>query len=294
MDEGIVSFKNRMPFIKHTILSHSVCIYDKRWEESLSVLAEIAAKEVVDLERKLDRLETNALEEPSPDFKEARWFALQPFEAITLPFSPDFGVRVAAMWARFFTATARQDPVRRGDRWDSPRQETRQLRVAMIASNWGSHPVIFGLEGLFQYLGRSSGAIANSVQNRSGCSDSIRWYGMGTSKQENFGAEFRAPCVEWRQTEPLKTAKARSRVRSAIDDLRIDVLVDLYGWTAGGDLMLFANRAAPLQVGKSWFGPFALECYFYVVDKLFFFLSHPFPLFFASVSASFFAQCILM
>ncbi len=110
------------------------------------------------------------------------------------------------------------------------------LRIGLVSADLNDHPVAYFLMPLLKHMPR----------------DDVHWVAYHTSARETpYTQALRTRCHTWRQVEDLDFDTLTQRI---VDD-RIDVLVDLAGFTAGHRLEVFARRPAPLQL--SWLGYFA-------------------------------------
>jgi protein O-GlcNAc transferase len=109
----------------------------------------------------------------------------------------------------------------------SPRRG-RQLRLAFVSADMGSHSVAYFLEPILQELDRSRFHLILFPTI-------IR---PGPRAQR-----FRELADQYLSLADLSDSQAADRIRL----LHVDVLVDLTGHTAGGRLGVFAHRAAPVQ-----------------------------------------------
>lgn len=119
-------------------------------------------------------------------------------------------------------------------RYPNPPDPGRKIRVGYVSADFNQHPVAYFIDpvlaardrGVFDVVCYSSGRVDEWTRR-------IRGYGQ-----------------QWRQTDRLGDAE----LAQLIEQDRIDILVDLSGFTLGNRLLAFARKPAPVQV--SWLGYF--------------------------------------
>ena len=109
------------------------------------------------------------------------------------------------------------------------RNPERRLRIGFVSPDFRNHPVAFFLEGLL--------CACDPSQLEVFCYANL---GRGDEVTERLRKHVHA----WRNIVGLKDAEAAALVRQD----GIDILIDLAGHTAGNRLLLFARKAAPVQV----------------------------------------------
>jgi protein O-GlcNAc transferase len=147
-----------------------------------------------------------------------------PFTILAFSSSLDEQLRCARLFSRRFPLSAH--PHWRGEIYKHDR-----IRVAYVSSDFRQHAVSCILAGMFE------------------CHDRSKFEVMGISLGPDDGSEMRGRLQ--RAFEHFVDARALSDddVASHIRKAEIDILIDLNGFTAGARFGIFANRAAPLQVG---------------------------------------------
>ena len=118
----------------------------------------------------------------------------------------------------------------------APQGPQRRLRVGVLSADLGEHPVGY----FFQALLCSEAAAHADWIAYSG----LRW-------DDGLHLQLRQRCEAWHDSGHWSTEVLCQRIA----DDRIDVLLDLSGYTQGGRADVLARRVAPLQV--SWLGYFA-------------------------------------
>lgn len=112
----------------------------------------------------------------------------------------------------------------------------RRLRIGYVSGDFCNHPVGYFLESIIEHHNRDSFEIfcySNNVRD------------------DDTTLHLRNKADNWRTITPMDDDSARGQI---LQD-RIDILVDLSGHTAKNRLIVFARRAAPIQI--TWLGYFA-------------------------------------
>ncbi len=115
----------------------------------------------------------------------------------------------------------------------NPPNPERRLRVGYVSPDFRTHSVSYFVEPLL--AGHDRDAVEVFCYAEVPCPDAVT-------------ARFQALADGWRSTVGLTDAEVAERIRED----RIDVLVDLAGYTAKNRLLAFAERPAPVQV--TWLG----------------------------------------
>uniref|UniRef100_UPI00404893D3 O-linked N-acetylglucosamine transferase, SPINDLY family protein n=1 Tax=Cyanobium sp. TaxID=2164130 RepID=UPI00404893D3 len=128
-----------------------------------------------------------------------------------------------------------------GDRIREP-IEQRKLRVGYLSSDFCNHPV-----------GRFILPILEKHNQQE-----IEVIGLNTGKiQDDIHREIRSCCHEWIDIQ-FNTDLEAARI---ISDLKLDILVELGGYTAGSRIGILCHRPAPLQWSYlGYFAPTYLDC----------------------------------
>lgn len=123
--------------------------------------------------------------------------------------------------------------------WHSPCDSTRKsLRIAVISPDLHEHPVGYFLSGLLTHVDTAAVTwLAYSDYNPRALSP--------------WAQALRARFAKVRNTTGLSDAE----IAASVYDDRVDVLLDLTGWTRGQRLGVFAHHPAPVQL--AWLGYFA-------------------------------------
>ncbi len=142
--------------------------------------------------------------------------------------SPADLLREHKLWDDRHTPTGEAPP-----RWLVDRQLPRPLKIAVLTSDLGEHPVarltVAAFEGLAQL---PCTLVAYNDRNQ----------------QDPLSQRLRRTFHEWRDVAPLSSPQVAEMIRQD----RIDVLFDLAGHTRGMRLSVFAERPAPVQI--TWLG----------------------------------------
>lgn len=134
-------------------------------------------------------------------------------------------------------ALVRQVAARR--QWQVDGLPGRRLRVGLVSTDFRQHPVAYFLENVLR-----------SLKNRHG--DSLELLAYHCDGREDAMTQRLKPFFgQWRQCAALPD----SALADLVYDDRVDILIDLIGYTARPRLGAFAARPAPVQV--SWLGYFA-------------------------------------
>jgi predicted O-linked N-acetylglucosamine transferase (SPINDLY family) len=109
----------------------------------------------------------------------------------------------------------------------------RRLNVGYVSPDFMRHPVGYFIESVLAAHDRQK----------------FNVFAYMTSKgEDDVTRRLRGQCEYWRDISLVSDENAADRIRAD----GIDILVDLAGHTAGGRLLLFARKPAPIQV--SWLG----------------------------------------
>jgi predicted O-linked N-acetylglucosamine transferase (SPINDLY family) len=122
-------------------------------------------------------------------------------------------------------------------RWASAENPAR-LRIGVVSADLKLHPVAQFLEGILQ---------ASQGRNI----DWLAYSNLSPAKEDALTARLKPLFADWRTVDTLSD----EALAQQIHDDRIDILIDLSGYTDGHRLPVFARRPAPLQI--SWLGYFA-------------------------------------
>jgi protein O-GlcNAc transferase len=108
------------------------------------------------------------------------------------------------------------------------RNPDRRLRVSYVSADFAVHSVSYFLQPLLEAHDRAA----------------VEIFGYSNVRVPDASTEaLRKRCDHWRPIQALSDEKAAELVRQD----QIDVLVDLSGHSAGGRLLIFARRPAPVQ-----------------------------------------------
>ncbi len=137
---------------------------------------------------------------------------------------PDTGPKEQLHYRRAYSATlphrSRRFPAKNRDRG-------RPLRVGYVSGNFAEHSAAYAFQPII-----------------TGHSEAIQPICYSTWQEDPATARFQRPHVSWVDARGWDTHQILQRI--LLDD--VDILVDLAGHTAGGQLPMFAQRAAPIQV----------------------------------------------
>lgn len=124
-------------------------------------------------------------------------------------------------------------PDKHSELLSADRQPARPLRLGFVSGDLCDHPVARFIEPIWTGLDRSKFSV-HAYMTRAG--------------NDDVSERLRSKADTWHQVANTSDDNLLALIRSH----QIDVLFDLSGHTAGNRLMVFARRAAPLQV--SWIG----------------------------------------
>ncbi len=116
---------------------------------------------------------------------------------------------------------------------DNVRDPEKKLRLGLVSSDFGVHPVGYFLIGALENLDRSQMEVA-CYSDR--------------PLEDAMTKRFQAVATIWRNVIGLRDDKLAEQVRAD----QIDILVDLAGHTARNRLLMFARKPAPIQL--TWAG----------------------------------------
>lgn len=163
-----------------------------------------------------------------------------PFFAHSLIDSPEFHRKVAELHYMQFRPGI--------DTYETPRHpENRRIHIAYFSSDMGAHPVGNLLAGVIEAHDREQFEITVfSFRNH--------W---GLTRERIHKASERFVNAEFMTDEEIVDL-ARS--------LKVDIAIDLNGYTSGGRTGVFTRRAAPLQVNYIGFlGTMGSDCHDYII-----------------------------
>lgn len=109
----------------------------------------------------------------------------------------------------------------------------RRLRLGYVSPDFRGHPVAFFLEPVLEAHRREAFEVT--------CYSNV-------ARPDDLTARFAALADHWRPIHGLPDGQVADEIRAD----RIDILVDLAGFTTGGRLLVLARKPAPVQV--SWLG----------------------------------------
>lgn len=116
------------------------------------------------------------------------------------------------------------------------KDEGRPLRVGMVSANFSRHPVGYMILPALDHMDK----------------DQVHFYGysdLKVGKNDDFTARIQENCQSWVKTLGMNDDELYDQIRRD----EIDILLDLTGHAEGGGrLLVFARRAAPVQV--EWIG----------------------------------------
>ncbi len=143
---------------------------------------------------------------------------------ITADLDPYSGPEAQLKYRKAYSATlphrSRRFPAKNRDRG-------RPLRVGYVSGNFAEHSAAYAFQPII-----------------AGHSPAIEPICYSTWQQDHATARFQRPHIRFVDCRGWNTHQILQRI--LLDD--VDILVDLSGHTAGGQLEVFAQRAAPIQV----------------------------------------------
>ncbi len=133
--------------------------------------------------------------------------------------------------ARYPQAPARMSPAAvTGPDMRADARADRRIRVAYVSADFGEHPVSQALVGVLEHHDRRHFEVIG--------------VSLAASREDATAQRLRAACDQW-----LEVGDSSDRDAAAtLAERRVDIAVDLMGFTQGMRLGIFAHRAAPVQV----------------------------------------------
>ena len=150
--------------------------------------------------------------------------AISPFSFLASSGSAAAQLRCARTWI------ADRHPASPAPMWAGERYRNDRIRVAYLSADFRDHPVSFLTARLFELHDRQRfEPIAISFRR---------------AAKDTTGRRLSAAFGQWLDVSGMSDRAVAERIR----DLRIDIAVDLMGFTTGGRTGVFAHRPAPIQV----------------------------------------------
>jgi protein O-GlcNAc transferase len=172
--------------------------------------------------------------------------SVEPFRTFSLPVSPEFHGRVAQSRARWIAAGMAEVKSRCGFRY--PPREGGRLRIGYVSADFRQHPTAHLMRSLF------------GLHDRGGFE--IYAYSLHKGDGSAYYQKISRDCDHFVDVTELSNREAAERIQAD----RIDILVDLMGYTRYARPEIFALEPAPIQVSYLGFaGTTSAECMDYVL-----------------------------
>jgi len=150
--------------------------------------------------------------------------AANPFVVLALSASPALQLKAAQIWVRHTSAITGALPT-------LPRAaEGPKIRVGYFSADYHDHATAHLIAGLFE---------AHDASRFQVCA-----FSYGPDSRDGMRRRLRAACETFLEVREKSDADVAQLARS----LKIDIAVDLKGYTEDGRTGIFASRAAPLQI----------------------------------------------
>ena len=148
----------------------------------------------------------------------------EPFSFLAISSSPAAQLRCAQTWV------ADKCPETADSRWNGPLYRHARIRIAYLSADFSDHPVAFSVAELFETHDRSKFEV------------------LGVSFGPDNKSEIRKRLERAVDRFIDVRGKSDREVAQQLRDLEVDIAVDLNGFTQGNRAVVFAQRAAPVQV----------------------------------------------
>lgn len=174
-------------------------------------------------------LARNLIDDAAKRSKESSVWVLRAWIHSNLNQNPAHTLAVYQDWGRRFAdpLTRKASPLIVQDR-----DPARRLRVGYVTADFREHSIAFFMQPVLKHH--------NPEQ--------VEVHVFSGGVEDHITKSMRESVSHWHEVSALTDEELHQLIRS----LRIDVLVDLSGHTEGGRLLVFARRAAPVQV--TWLG----------------------------------------
>ena len=171
--------------------------------------------------KKLDRLTASSL-------SQNMIYGETPFNAIVSHDLPQRSLKIAKLWAVNIAAAEKNPPFK----FDSSRIriEKSPLRIGYLSGNFTDHPVAHLIKSMF------------AAHNRK--KFEIYGYCFGKGDKMGFRSQIKKGCDKFYDIDKLSFEETARRIYKD----KIDILVDLMGYTDGSRFEIFAKHPAPIQV----------------------------------------------
>lgn len=152
---------------------------------------------------------------------------LNPFEALSSPLSPEQCLAIAKAWARDIeTKVAYQE-----QNFSFRAEPRERLRVGYLSNDFGNHATAHLIQSLF------------SLHDRMRIESFV--YSFSVDTDSAYLRRIQSDCDNFVDVQTLSDAAVAQRIFAD----KIDILVDLKGFTQNTRLPILAMRPAPIQVG---------------------------------------------
>jgi len=211
-------------------LARAVRIYEKVL--SLSPDFSDALDQLIDILRCL--CEWKKLKKYSRKLDQMTGLGATPFNTLIRSDSPQRNLKLAKLWSENISTSAKSTPFKFArlasqSKRDKPKEKSR-LRIGYVSGDFNDHPVGHLIKSLFA---------AHSRKNFE-----IYCYSFAKRDKRGYREQIKKGCDKFLDIDNFSFAEAAQQIYKD----KIDILVDLMGFTSGNRFEIFAKRPAPIQV----------------------------------------------
>lgn len=149
-----------------------------------------------------------------------------PFNAVISHDLPERNLKIAKLWGINISTSAKTPPFK----FDSDRIGVNKLRVGYVSGDFTDHPVAHLSKSMFARHDRKN--------------FEIFCYSFGKGDKKRYREQIKKGCDKFRDIDKLSFEEAAKQIYKD----KIDILVDLMGYTSGNRFEIFAKRPSPIQV----------------------------------------------
>lgn len=153
-----------------------------------------------------------------------------PFNTLIRSDSPQRNFKIAKLWSENISASAKSFPFK----FDSDKIGVDKLRIGYVSGDFTDHPVAHLLKSMFERHDRKNFEVF--------CYSFGPPAGGGDKK--GYREQIKKSCDKFQDIDKLSFEEAAKLIYKD----KINILVDLMGYTNGNRLEIFAKRPAPIQV----------------------------------------------
>jgi protein O-GlcNAc transferase len=148
-----------------------------------------------------------------------------PFNTLIRSDSPQRNLKIAKLWSENISASAKNSPFK----YDSPKNKPR-LRIGYVSGDFTDHPVTHIMKSMFKFHDRKK--------------FEIYCYSFNSGDNKGFRKQVKKNCDIFRDIDKLSFDESAKLIHKD----KIDILIDLMGYTSGNRFEIFAKCPAPIQV----------------------------------------------